>query len=213
MEPIHEPAPIDWRTVVAIPDSIAALVLSVPCAAPPADTCPNGNGYFRVLGTNEYAHRRAYRESGGQLLGEDEVDHLCHSIDPSCSGGDSCPHRACSEPRHLQAVTPLVNLMRSTAPTAKNARKSTCPSGHPLVPKPATRAGRYCPICRYRQRVAYGEISAKGRKVDRTHCPRGHEYTLENTYIARKPDGSFRSRHCKRCAAIRTAERRARGAA
>lgn len=34
---------------------------------------------------------------------------------------------------------------------------------------------------------------------ERTHCKHGHEYTPENTEIARGPDGSFRQRRCRTC--------------
>jgi hypothetical protein len=44
------------------------------------------------------------------------------------------------------------------------------------------------------------DASAKGRCVgqDRTHCPRGHLYTPENTY--RRPE--HRNRHCRACKAL-----------
>ena len=42
------------------------------------------------------------------------------------------------------------------------------------------------------------DMCAKGRGVmqKKTHCPRGHEYTPENTYVHRG-----RNRHCRICAA------------
>jgi hypothetical protein len=42
----------------------------------------------------------------------------------------------------------------------------------------------------------------------RTHCPRGHEYTPETTWIGNKND-----RHCRACAREKARERRARAAA
>ena len=38
--------------------------------------------------------------------------------------------------------------------------------------------------------------------ADRTHCPYGHEYTLENTYLRKKNRGVFGisyERHCRAC--------------
>ena len=48
---------------------------------------------------------------------------------------------------------------------------------------------------------------AKGRDGNRnkTHCPSGHEYNLKNTYICKKG-----LRHCRECARIREANKRAR---
>jgi HNH endonuclease len=42
----------------------------------------------------------------------------------------------------------------------------------------------------------------RGEKANRTHCPRGHEYTLENTAIQINKKGS-RLRKCKECGRIR----------
>lgn len=44
------------------------------------------------------------------------------------------------------------------------------------------------------------------RKNERTHCPRGHEYTLENTKLKRNRT----SRECKTCHRFKMAERRER---
>lgn len=38
------------------------------------------------------------------------------------------------------------------------------------------------------------------RNLHKTHCPQGHEYTAENTYVSRN------KRHCKTCAATRHTE-------
>ncbi len=47
----------------------------------------------------------------------------------------------------------------------------------------------------------------KQRHKMRTHCPHGHEYTPENTYLT-KPYRGYRNRMCKNCARIRMAVRR-----
>lgn len=41
----------------------------------------------------------------------------------------------------------------------------------------------------------------------RTHCPQGHEYTRENTYVHTQRDG-YRRRSCKTCRRQRAAEQR-----
>lgn len=42
-----------------------------------------------------------------------------------------------------------------------------------------------------------------GGNAEKTHCPKGHPYSLENTYI--RPNGR---RKCRRCNALREAEKR-----
>lgn len=85
------------------------------------------------------AHRFSHIEFIGPIPEGLEVDHLCKVT-------------KCVRPEHLEAVTPRVNTLRSTAPSAKNAVK--------------------------------------------THCPSGHEYTTENTYIT--PTDSRQCRECRR---------------
>lgn len=49
------------------------------------------------------------------------------------------------------------------------------------------------------ENVKRGVIARGGRNHSKvTHCPQGHEYTFENTYIQVKPSGS-RHRICKKC--------------
>jgi len=43
-----------------------------------------------------------------------------------------CRVRHCVNPSHLEIVTPQVNTLRGTSPTAQNARKTYCPNGHPF---------------------------------------------------------------------------------
>lgn len=63
------------------------------------------------------AHRWSYAHRVGPIPAGLEVDHRCNN-------------RRCVRPSHLAAVTHAANTLRSTGPTAINARKTHCPAGH-----------------------------------------------------------------------------------
>lgn len=97
----------------------------------------NGKGYgsIRRDGKTRGAHRIAYELSVGPIPDGMDLDHVCHSNDPSCAGGDACPHRRCCNPAHLEPVTPFVNWQRGQSPHAKDARKTHCAQGHEFTPE------------------------------------------------------------------------------
>jgi hypothetical protein len=172
---------------------------------------PHGNGYYTltVSGKRWYAHRLSYTLFVGPIPADLALDHLCHTRDLSCPGGDACPHRQCVNPAHLEAVTDRVNSLRGRSPIAANAAKTVCAEGHPLVLKGSRRPSRYCPICRMRNRIAKGETSGNGHMRERTECPAGHPYDEVNTYIHRNPDGTPRCRMCRACMRERARARKA----
>lgn len=79
-------------------------------------------------------------------------------------------------------------------------------TGSRALPLKLLNTGGWCPTCRTIYPQANGEIDARGRKVDRTHCPQGHEYTPENTYVYKR--GNSFMRHCRQCSFDRAAKRR-----
>jgi len=55
-------------------------------------------------------------------------------------------------------------------------------------------------------RRGHSSEATKARWEAITHCPKGHEYSVDNTYTYKK-DG-YRHRSCKRCTINRVQERR-----
>lgn len=72
---------------------------------------PKGYGYFRD-GKMVSAHRWSFCHFVGPIPDDLQVDHLCHTDDQECPGGDTCRHRRCVNPSHLEPVTAQGNSLR-----------------------------------------------------------------------------------------------------
>lgn len=114
-----------------------------------------GYGYFtygsRKDGTRRVttAHRVAYETRFGDVSPELVLDHCCHNEDLDCPGGDTCLHRRCCNPSHVELVTPSVNG-RSGRSSVFNLHKTHCPKGHPYDQVNTYRqpnGGRRCRQC------------------------------------------------------------------
>jgi hypothetical protein len=80
-----------------------------------------GYGYFGVGGKkNRYAHRVAWEDVHGAIPEGLEIDHVV------------CDKPSCVNVAHLALSTSRANTLRSTGPSAANARKTHCLRGHPL---------------------------------------------------------------------------------
>lgn len=150
-----------------------------------------GYGVFKLSPSKSVkAHRWSYEFHVGPIPPGLSLDHLCHTASPSCAGGTGCQHRRCVNPDHLEVVSIGENAMRGLGPAALNARKKTCPQGHPLVERYPGR-GRDCVVCSNAYAAAYrrqrtvdlGRVPGKGgHNAAKTHCPLGHPYDESNTY-------------------------------
>ncbi|MGN6589479.1 MAG: HNH endonuclease signature motif containing protein [Sphingomicrobium sp.] len=95
------------------------------------------------------SHRVAYELTYGPIPDGMHIDHTCHNADPDCLSGNDCPHRACCNPRHLEAVTQQENIRRGNN-GIHGRLKTHCPKGHEYTPENTFRNnnGRGCKICR-----------------------------------------------------------------
>lgn len=144
-----------------------------------------GNGYG--VGS---PHRKAYEKTVGPIPEGLELDHVCHTVDLKCPGGDICMHRRCCNPRHLEPVTPAENVRRMAA------RRTSCPQGHPWTEGNIYWYGgaRCCRQCnRDKARANYDKVRV-GPKPRKTHCIRGH--LLDDANSTPRSDGG---RNCKTC--------------
>lgn len=124
-------------------------------------------GYGRALvgnGHKRAAHRMAWELSRGPLPEGFVLDHfrLNPGVDLPCS-------RACVALEHLEPVTNRENVLRGRGYTAVNARKKTCPQGHPYTPnvsRDGRSNGRICRVCdrawkRANSRKNHGKFSSE----------------------------------------------------
>lgn len=106
-----------------------------------------GSGSRRMV----YTHRYAYELTVGTIPPGFTLDHLCHTNDPTCAGGVTCPHRRCVNPAHLEPVTNRENQLRGNGVGGRNARKTHCARGHEYTPENTYMrpdgGGRQCRTC------------------------------------------------------------------
>jgi len=81
-----------------------------------------GNGYGHAFwgGRHRAAHRVSYQLLVGPVPAGRDLDHLCRV-------------RHCVNPAHLEPVSRRENLLRGETTTARNAAKTHCKRGHPLI--------------------------------------------------------------------------------
>lgn len=114
----------------------------------------NGYGQINLSAIGRWStHVLAYVLVHGPVPVGMHLDHTCHNGDLSCPGGNTCRHRLCCNPAHLEPSTPKDNGLRAAVPRER-AYNERCPHGHVIdgvkVRKSGPKAGkteRYCKEC------------------------------------------------------------------
>ncbi|MEV0553162.1 HNH endonuclease signature motif containing protein [Streptomyces sp. NPDC050597] len=95
--------------------------LDTPCVLWPETALDrDGYGRFWVDGRYVTAHRWAFEQTRGPVPDGLDLDHLCRV-------------RRCVAVGHLDPVDHRTNVLRSTGPSAVNARRTRCVNGHDLT--------------------------------------------------------------------------------
>lgn len=85
------------------------------------------------------AHIWSYEKYVGPIPNGLELDHLCRNT-------------LCIHPLHLEPVTGQINKLRGTSFSAINAKKLSCPQGHPYNSENtyiSKKGKRHCKLCSY----------------------------------------------------------------
>lgn len=120
-------------------------------------------GYGRGFASREesqYTHIIAFERENGPVPKGLTLDHACHSESLGCLGGDTCLHRRCCRPSHLEPLTIWENVQRSPfSISALNALKTECHNKHAFTEQNTYvfRGMRTCRQCRRDRGVGYAK--------------------------------------------------------
>lgn len=168
------------------------------CVIWTAGTGGGGYGWTRLDGRSQPAHRVVYMLTVGPIAPGLQVDHTCHNEDASCAGGETCLHRRCVNPYHLEAVTNGENSRRSPhTRVGRNIRAEACVNGHPFdeantyIRKDG--GGRVCRQCRTERMRTYYAAHREAQPVDGPIC--GHVSKAGN--LCTRPPGHTGKHHAQ----------------
>lgn len=139
------------------------------CVIFTAKASGRGYGWIRLDGRSQPAHRVVYRLAVGPIAPGLQVDHACHNEDASCLGGETCLHRRCVNPYHLEAVTNGENARRSPLTVVgRNIRRTECVNGHPFDETNTyirpDGGGRVCRRCRADRMRDYSAVQRAAQR-------------------------------------------------
>lgn len=123
-------------------------------------TGPLANGYGQFWVNSEGRSLRPHTVAYRLLVDPDftgELDHLCHTNDPTCPPGPDCPHRACVNPSHLEPVTRGENSRRG------RLRLTHCKNGHEWTEENTRwtpRGERSCRACNRANALKFSKTEA-----------------------------------------------------
>lgn len=122
----------------------------------------DSKGYplFWINGKTIRAYRFIFDKINGPIPADMTIDHICRN-------------HGCVNPDHLRLLTRGENVLIGVGPAAKNARKTTCKMGHPLVRTNYINHPNYrhCPICRKKANHGYGIARRARAKAKRNPLP------------------------------------------
>jgi HNH endonuclease len=106
----------------------------------------DGKGYGRAkiakTRKNAAVHRIVYELVFGPIAAELVLDHKCRV-------------RSCCNPEHLEPTTNKENILRGTSPSAVNAVRAICASGHSLHDAYTVKGWRKCRTCQLANMASY----------------------------------------------------------
>ncbi len=110
-----------------------------------------GYGQIWIARKKQRVHRVAYELANGPIADGLVLDHLCRN-------------RACCNPKHLEAVTHRVNILRGEGASALAVAKTHCIRGHELNETNAliAKGRRQCRLCLKARRRVHRKSRAKG---------------------------------------------------
>jgi hypothetical protein len=168
-----------WEKVRTDGPMIEAMPHLGPCWPWQGGKTGSGYGQFYPNGSGEHvrAHRYLWIAVYGEIPEGLTPDHLCHSFDPTCPGGKTCPHRACLSLLHLEVVTHGLNVRRGVKHWSAKAAWTHCKRGHEFTPENTYWRSNGTRTCRTCQREHDRRYRASGRARER-----------DRRYRAKHPD-------------------------